>query len=210
MAARTIDDWSPDETIASLRRDGVDVSDLEIMVRAIRRADGVNLDSKSPAYVRAYYEHAAASGRVDALGDVIGDPDPDDTNHRASRGANSAVRNARSMPDVDSMDLGATKRLAASVGAYSSAIRRELATKVLDRLRELGAPTVAHLFAKAWAYGDLDKESDDEAEKAGDAHSDAEAIAQANLRSANRALLSSPSKADSVRAKSAIARARSK
>ena len=198
-------------TLDQIRRTIARIDGASVLAEAdARHMSHVYLDAFYAASCNGTHERNAEYRRADALGDVDGDPDDNDTNHRSARGANSAVKSSRTMPDVSNMDLGAVKAVALSVGAYASSIRRELATKVLDRLRELGAPSVADMFAKAWQYGDLDKQSDDEAERSGAAHSDEEELAKARLRTANRETLASPSKADAVRAKSAIAKARSK
>ena len=182
-----------------------DTTDTAKLRELVRRIDGDDVlaaaDKKGQygeVYIRSYVRAAvtmdSARGRAyrDALGAVQGDPDPDDTAHRAARGANSAVRDPGKMPDVANMTLQQCKAAALSVGAYASSIRPQLATALLDRLRELGADQVADQFERAFAYGDLSAPSDDELEKSGAAHGDSsdtdERVAAARLAAAGRAM----------------------
>ncbi len=191
---------------------------IDQMLDIIQRVDGVDYADRDPKFIRAYYAQACKSttsrgpayARLDAAGD--GDPDANDTNHRGRRGANSAVADPGALPDVSGMDLRAAKAVALSIGSYSTDVRRELATAILDRLRELGADQVADMFSKAWTYGDLDQPSDDESERDGAAHTDADAQAEGRRKSAAqaRALLEAPGRADERRALMPATRRRSK
>ncbi|MBV8756801.1 MAG: hypothetical protein JO257_05990 [Deltaproteobacteria bacterium] len=177
------------------------------MIAAIR-ADGATIDDagKGDCYVATFYE-ARFRDRFDAPYD--GNPEPDDHAHRGARGANSAVRDPGSMPDVASMNLRAVKGVALSIGSYRSEIRRELATATLARLRELGAQQLADKYESAWEDV-LDAPSDQEANESGDAHSDwdDEAETKKALARANRQLWNQPSrrtKADAIAASNPIA-----
>jgi hypothetical protein len=148
---------------------------IQQMRATIERAYKTDLSDKPDAFVIGFFETSCRNGiRLDAAGNVIGDPDAGDLAHRTARGANIRVRAPNEMPDLASMDLRAVKAVALAIGSYSDAIRAELASALLDRLRELGADQVADRFAAAWDLGDLEAPSDDEDERAGDAHRDSE------------------------------------
>jgi hypothetical protein len=148
---------------------------IDQMRAAIARAYKLDVSDKSDAFVQGFYNQSCRTGlRLDAAGNVIGDPDAGDLAHRTARGANTRVRSPGEIPDLASMDLRAVKAVALAIGSYSDAIRAELASAVLDRLRELGADQVADSFEAAWNLGDLEAPSDDEDERSGDAHRDSE------------------------------------
>jgi len=172
------------------------------LLRLIHRIDGDTTTegepfaSKGKHWIKSFVAVAAKQdsprGRLYRAA-LDGDPDPEDLAHRAGRGANAALANAASMPDVDEMDLAEAKSVAASMGAYTSSVRAKLAPAILDRLRTLGASQLADLYDRLWtAEGGLDLPSDDEANRAGAAHGDAdEDEASAALKRANRELLAS-------------------
>lgn len=194
-----LDYWEPGDglvpydTLAAHRNDA-DADDLRaeldpiaIMLRVIKRVDGVDLGQQSLPYIRSYFETAIESGRFD---EPDGDPDLDDLSHRSVAGRNAAVKDPSTAPDVSNMDLRQVKAVALAIGAYDLHLRTEISESVLGRLRELGADKLADLYAQVWSGDALFAPSDDEAELAGEAHADrldtSEEIAAKRLTVSNR------------------------
>lgn len=124
------------------------------MRATLERAYKLDFADKPDAYVVGFYERSCASGvRLDAAGNVNGDPDPGDHAHRSAVGSTSAVRTPGEMPNLAGLDLGALKRIAAALGAYDAEVREELGQALLERLRELGADQLADNYAELWADG---------------------------------------------------------
>jgi hypothetical protein len=167
----------------------------------IARTYKIDTTGFSKAWVNGFWEMSVKNGRLDAAGNVVGDPDPNDTSHRSASGRNSAI--AGTLPTITSTDEW--KCVAAALGAYPAEMRAQVRDALLASAADLVGQQVLDVFQRAWKYGGLDADSDDQANRAGAAHGDsyddgreAQRIAS---RAASREQLATPSRAQTKRTK---------